>query len=140
MVKISELTPLVTGATGDTGVVVQSGETYKQTNTVLKTYLRTELASAAAWVNYNQVTNTVVDDFNVSTVTDISAGKYTVNFTSAMTNANYCVVVSNDANSTSFDRYSWLTSKSTSSCDCRTGNNGGTGQDVTSNNVVVFAN
>jgi hypothetical protein len=42
-----------------------------------------------AWVNYNGVTQTVVNSFNVSSVTRSGTGSYTVNFTTAMPNANY---------------------------------------------------
>jgi len=51
---------------------------------------------AKAWVNFDGTTNvggncTIRDDFNVSTVADNGTGDYTVNFTTAMNNANYCV-------------------------------------------------
>ncbi len=56
---------------------------------------------ATAWVNLNgaNVTSTadmtgVRDSFNVSSVTDDATGKYTVSFTTAMSNSNYCVVSS----------------------------------------------
>ena len=46
-----------------------------------------------AWVNFNGEASTAVirDSFNVSSITDHSAGDYTVNFTNAMSNAHYCV-------------------------------------------------
>lgn len=50
---------------------------------------------AKAWVNFNGTgTLAVRDSLNVSSVTDDATGQYTVNFTSAMANANYCVTVS----------------------------------------------
>jgi len=48
---------------------------------------------AKAWVNYNGSAQTVTGSFNVSSVTYVSTGNYTVNFTTAMPNANYCAVV-----------------------------------------------
>jgi len=44
---------------------------------------------AKAWVNYNGATQTINSSFNVSSVTRNSTGYYTVNFTTAMPNANY---------------------------------------------------
>jgi len=46
---------------------------------------------AKAWVNYNGNTQTVTNSFNVSSVTYSSSGTYTINFATAMPNANYCV-------------------------------------------------
>ena len=50
---------------------------------------------AKAWVNFNgKGTVAISDDFNVSSITDNGTGRYTVNFTTAMSNANYAVAVS----------------------------------------------
>ena len=48
---------------------------------------------AKAWVNFNGVgTVAIRADFNVSSITDNGGnGDYTVNFTTAMPDANYCV-------------------------------------------------
>jgi hypothetical protein len=51
--------------------------------------------SAKAWVNFNGGTatpSTIRASFNVSSVTRNSTGNYTVNFTNALADANYCVV------------------------------------------------
>jgi hypothetical protein len=47
---------------------------------------------AKAWVNFNPSSGTVVinGSFNVGSVTRNAMGDYTVNFTTAMPNANYC--------------------------------------------------
>jgi hypothetical protein len=48
-----------------------------------------------AWVNFNGTTttpSTIRASFNVSSVTRNSTGDYTVNFTNALADANYCVV------------------------------------------------
>ena len=42
-----------------------------------------------AWLNYNGNTQTVRASYNVSSVTRNSAGLYTINFTTAMPNADY---------------------------------------------------
>jgi hypothetical protein len=48
-----------------------------------------------AWVNFNGTgTVAIRESANVSSVTDNATGDYTVNFTSAMPDANYCVLFS----------------------------------------------
>ena len=47
--------------------------------------------ASKAWVAYDQANNNVLDSFNVGSVIDNSAGDFTVNFTNALSNANYCV-------------------------------------------------
>jgi len=46
---------------------------------------------AKAWLNYNGVTQTINGSFNVSSVTRNGTGDYTVNFSTAMVNANYSI-------------------------------------------------
>ena len=49
--------------------------------------------SAKAWVNFNGTgTVAIRDSFNVASITDNGTGDYTVSFTTAMPDANYCVV------------------------------------------------
>lgn len=51
---------------------------------------------AKVWVNFNGTgTVAVRSSYNVSSITDNGTGDYTVNFTNAMANANYCAVVTN---------------------------------------------
>jgi hypothetical protein len=48
--------------------------------------------SAKAWVNFNGTgTVAIRASYNVSSITDNGTGDYTINFTTAMPNANYCV-------------------------------------------------
>ena len=48
-----------------------------------------------AWVNFNgQGTVAISASGNVSSITDNGTGSYTVNFTTAMVDANYCVTMS----------------------------------------------
>lgn len=46
---------------------------------------------AKAWVYYNGVTNTILSDFNVSTVTDVTNGNFTVNFSSSLASSSISV-------------------------------------------------
>lgn len=58
--------------------------------------------TAKAWVNWNGTnafspnpsTSAIRSDFNVSSITDYGTGKYGVNFTAAMSDANYAVLFS----------------------------------------------
>jgi hypothetical protein len=47
---------------------------------------------AKAWVQFAGSTGTIAGSFNVSSVTRSSTGTFTINFTTAMANANYSVV------------------------------------------------
>lgn len=53
-----------------------------------------EMSGAAkAWVNFNGTgTVAIRASFNVSSITDNGVGDYTVNFTNALTDANYAVI------------------------------------------------
>jgi hypothetical protein len=46
---------------------------------------------AKAWVNFVGSTAVINGSFNVSSVTRNATGDYTINFTTAMTNANYAI-------------------------------------------------
>ena len=50
--------------------------------------------SAKAWVNFSGVSSTTIKkSYNVSSVTYVSTGKYTVNFTNALADANYSLAL-----------------------------------------------
>ena len=50
---------------------------------------------AKAWVNFNGTgTVAIRASYNVSSITDGGVGLYTVNFTTAMADANYCAIAS----------------------------------------------
>ena len=52
-----------------------------------------------AWVNFNGTgTVAITDSYNVSSITDISTGKYNINFTTALSNANYSASGTNQGN------------------------------------------
>ena len=102
---------------------------------------------AKAWVAFDGTTNsggncTIDDSFNVSSVTDEGTGAYTVNFSTAMANANYCAHVSagnNAANSLG----AWNTiydDATTVAGSCRIGiySNTGSSQDNEQVFLVVF--
>jgi len=54
-----------------------------------------------AWVNFNGTgTPAIRDSYNVASITDNGTGNYTINFTSAVANANYNVIANASANAT----------------------------------------
>jgi hypothetical protein len=58
--------------------------------------------SAKAWVNFNGTgTVAIRASFNVTSITDGGAGIYTVNFTTAMSDTNYCVMTTSRFSSSS---------------------------------------
>ena len=48
---------------------------------------------AKAWVNFNGSTAAINSGFNVGSITKNATGNYTLNFTTAMPNANYSVAL-----------------------------------------------
>jgi len=53
--------------------------------------------TAKAWVNFNGTgTVAIRRAFNVSSITDNTTGDYTVNFTTAMVDADYSAIISTD--------------------------------------------
>lgn len=56
--------------------------------------VRKHPATANAWVNFNGTgTVAIRASYNVSSITDNGTGDYTVNFITAMDDANYCPVI-----------------------------------------------
>ena len=70
---------------------------------------------AKAWVNFNGTgTVAIRSSFNVSSITDNGTGDYTVNFTTAMPNANYSVTAAGKiADTTTPDNISGATNGTT---------------------------
>lgn len=92
------------------------------------------LYAARAWVNFNGTgTVAIRASGNVSSITDNGVGLYTVNFTTGMSDTNYCPVTNTDTS-----RYTWFDTQTTSSVKvyCFTG--GGSYYDPTTETVVIF--
>jgi hypothetical protein len=85
--------------------------------------------SAKAWVNFNgSGGSSIRASYNVSSVTRNAGGDYTVNFTNAMVDANYCAMVSQDEASSDGWSNIWANANiTTSSCRIGTGKRPGTG-------------
>lgn len=95
-----------------------------------------------AWVNFNGTgTVAIRGSFNVSSITDNGTGDYTVNFTTALADANYACVMTvgafsdvNDTNRAIVDRNHQTTSIRAMTFVCSTG----ALADMASVNVSVF--
>jgi hypothetical protein len=101
--------------------------------------------TAKAWVNFNGTSTVAIRRaFNVSSITDNGTGDYTVNFTTAMPDANYAASEitnwSTDAR-TGFCRFN---SAASSSLSVKTGvasssTNNGVASDLSNIMIVIFS-
>jgi hypothetical protein len=75
---------------------VDNLQTYNSNPPVIKNVSGTEVGTfCRAWVNFNGTgTVAIRASFNVSSITDNGVGDYTVNFTTALADANYASNVS----------------------------------------------
>jgi len=87
-------------------------------NAVTTAKLGTSEASglAKAWVNFNGTgTVAIRASFNVSSITDVGAGTYTVNFTTALADANFVPLSTNGQNAFSNETSNTLYNRTTTS-------------------------
>ena len=93
-------TGITTTATITTGTITTGTITTAKVTTIQdasgnnsSTPEQIEQGRAKVWVNFDGTgTPAISDSLNASSITDNGTGNYTVNFTTAMSNANYCVV------------------------------------------------
>ena len=89
----SNFTPSTTAFSntgGDVGKALVVNSTATGVSIGTAGYLSSQLAKA--WVNFNGTgTVAIRDSYNVSSITDNGTGNYTVNYSTAFSNANYCV-------------------------------------------------
>jgi len=96
-----------------------------------------------AWVNFNGTTSpgTINSSYNVSSVSKIGTGRYTVNLTTAMSSANFTTFSSSDVASTlARNIVSGSTPLTTTSVSVVVEDSGGTPQDTDPISVAVFGN
>jgi hypothetical protein len=95
-----------------------------------------------AWVNFNGTgTVAIRDSANVSSITDRGTGTYTVNFTTAMVDANYAVGgVAGGGDSSLFNLGTSFTTipQSVSACPVATTYANGSNYDVIMISVIIF--
>ena len=101
-----------------------------------------EQGRAKAWVNFNGLgTVAIRDDFNVSSITDNGTGDYTVTFTNAMSNANYCTVEAAFHEQQTTNDLRVVTGQTRTASNVRINTayaNGSGGYDVPGVNIAVF--
>jgi hypothetical protein len=116
------------------------------TNTTqLATTAFVQSATAKAWCNFDGTlagTNAPRKGFNISSITRVSTGLYTINFTNPMADKNYTVSVCSSSDGVSvamaYEEGTYTTPRSTSSFRITTVNNSFLVSDRTSISVIVF--
>lgn len=149
----------VIGTTNVTGTLTTSGTTTLATGSTLTaspsiTDSSTKIATTAfvqnnakvskAWVNFNGTTGAIRSSYNVSSVTRNSVGNYTINFTNAFSNADYCVVFGAGYPGASGCWFTIASTPTTTSLNISTMRDGytevRTDQDALYGNVLIFSN
>lgn len=95
-----------------------------------------------AWVNFNGTgTVAIRSSYNVSSITDNGTGDYTLNFTTALSDANYACVTGSSNNTGIFGTMSGInfnTAPTTTACRIYTTNDGGGANDPIYVTVAIF--
>lgn len=135
---------LGTIATQDASAVSITGGTVSQSaiSGALNASGSAPLYACRAWVNFNgNPAVTVRGSGNVSSVVRNSAGNYTVNFTTAMPDANYCAIAAGVTSTTGamIQYAAGVTDFTTGSCRINTGANGTTSNSPADNAIVSLA-
>jgi hypothetical protein len=114
-------------------------------NAVTTAKLGTNEASglAKAWVNFNGTSTVAIRaSYNVSSITDNGTGDYTVNFTTAMVDANYAAVGSAGRGAAGTGGRQLATNSgtnpTTSACRITTTDAAGSPQDLDYTSVAIF--
>jgi hypothetical protein len=94
--------------TADTSGIIELQSNGTTVATVNSTGL-TANTTTKAWVRFNGTAATVNASYNVSSVTRASAGLYTVNFTNAISDANYAFLISGASSGNAPSYYSTST-------------------------------
>lgn len=89
MPKISQLTQKT--PVSDADYLIVSDSSSGESRKVLISDLQEQKGKVTAWAVFDGTTGTILDSFNISSVTRDSAGLYTLNFDEAMDNTNYSI-------------------------------------------------
>jgi uncharacterized protein (AIM24 family) len=99
----------------------------------------TEVYTCKAWVNFNGTgTVAIRASGNVSSITDNGTGNYTINFTTALSDANYATVCSSSYSSAFVNRGMGAIVTATGSVQVVTQSGTGDAFDNNLNNVAIF--
>ena len=97
--------------------------------------------SAKAWVRYAGTSGgaTINASYNVSSLSRVAAGQYTINFTNALTDANYAVVgMATWTGGPYIMGISTGSVPTSSSVQITSGTTGGSNTDIAYNSVAIF--
>jgi len=115
------------------------------TSGIIKLQSNGVTTNALAWVNFNGTgTVAIRSSYNVSSITDNGTGDYTLNFTTALSDANYAAIATSSQNVAT--GYNWsigvsqATSPTTSALRLLAINGVGTSVDASYVNVAIFGN
>ena len=98
---------------------------------------------AQAWVNFNGTgTVAIRDDYNVSSITDKGTGKYAINFSTALADANYaCACTCGISPTDVSNRFASVVPSTSSVAEANTRRSSdGSYQDVAFTTVIVLGN
>lgn len=143
-ITLSDLLTVVNGLTEDTAPddVADYLLSYDASASAVKKVKPVNVSKTRAWVTYNQVpTVSILASHNVTSVTDNATGLFTVNFTTAFSDANYAVVSSmqkdsgagSNGGSLNIDK---ATAPTTSACKMASTDSGGTASDYPRNCIA----
>lgn len=105
----------------------------------LQTAAGVEVYTAKAWVNFNGTgTVAIRASGNVTSITDNGTGDYTVNFTNAMTDANYSAIATPNAGSSAIRTAYGVATPTTSAYRLECSDSGTTRTDVSFISVAIF--
>lgn len=112
---------------------------------VIKLQANGVTTNALAWVNFNGTgTVAIRSSYNVSSITDNGTGDYTVNFTTALADANYAPTLGIIPDTTTFGnsaRTIWIAAQTTTTLQVRMGaGNPVTAADFAAVDVAIFGN
>lgn len=143
MTKAANLAASANATAGSvTATTLQSNSA--STPTVFKDSAGTEVGKLAkAWVAYNGVGQSILSSFNVSSVTYGGTGSYTVNFTNAFSNTNYCIAMGSSTNNSGGLNATYCTASSTTAVGLGTysiaGGGAGAYRDTNGVYIAVFS-
>jgi len=140
----------VSSGGGTTSITLSANANATLSSDPVAFYSATKLLSPAlvggqlckAWVNFDGTgTVAIRASYNVSSITDNGTGDYTVNFTSAMADANYSAIATSTNTGTGFGAYAIgyesVRARSSSSWSFWSGSSSAL-QDTAYNNVAIF--
>jgi len=121
----------------------QSDQETATSNTVYVTPGRQQFhpSSPKAWIRFNGTgTPAIVSSYNVTSITDNGTGDYTITFTTAFSNTNYCLIATADSQigSTNATRSVEIHTLSVGSVRIQTVNTAGGLEDMEYVSLVIF--